>query len=71
MLRATIILIEFCALLGEGSVPVAGMPDPHGNVTPATSFHQYLDCARWYEKAFPSTLPENQQNVPEMLPCPN
>jgi hypothetical protein len=71
MLRTTFALIEFCALLDEGSYPAERFPDPDGDVGAAAGFAGYLEMARLYLEIFPSSLTEEQLNVAEMLPCPN
>ncbi|HEY0158210.1 MAG TPA: hypothetical protein VGF28_13080 [Thermoanaerobaculia bacterium] len=71
MLRTTVVLIEYCALLDEGMFQLTRFPDPAGDLGTACKFAGYLDAARWYLDAFPSTLSDEQLNVPEMLPCPN
>ncbi len=70
MIRLSVVIIEFAALLDAGDVLIHVFPDPEAGFG-LDALGGYAHTAFWYAGAFPSSKAEAEENRPEMLPSQN
>ena len=68
-MRLTIIVIEFCSLLDEGTIASERFPDMDANFAEATFRGYYAEV--WADMQFSEAAAGDDVIRVELLPCPN
>jgi hypothetical protein len=71
VIRATVILIEFCAIADAGVIDCDQFPEPSGNLFATGTFCGYVDMAYVLDAASSSPRSDAEDDVPRELPSLN